>query len=327
MRRRVLALAAMAVLLIVLVAFAVRYDRPPVTPGAWLGEKGLEARFVTVDAHRLRYVRTGSGPAVLLIHGFASSLYTWKDVVPLLARDFEVFALDLPGFGESDQPPDLSFGDLPRAVVGLMDRLGLERAALAGNSMGGGTAALVAARHPGRVTALVLIDSAGFHRDPSEHPGVVRLAGSSLGALAAHLPVRRLLVERALLQVFFDDTRVTDERVAEYLVPLLRPRAFSSIRSLLGSVAAHPDEVREALPEIEASTLVIWGREDAWIPVDHADRFVEAIPGARKVVLESCGHMPQAEMPEEVGRLLRDFLPGRPPDITRIPSNSGDREP
>jgi pimeloyl-ACP methyl ester carboxylesterase len=308
MRRRVLVLAATAVLLIVLAVVAVRYDRPPATPGAWLADNGLEARFVTVSDHRLRYVRAGSGPAVVLIHGFASSLYTWKDVLPLLAPDHELLALDLPGFGESDQPPDLTFEDLPRAVVGLMDRLGVERAALVGNSMGGGTAALVAARHPERVTALALVDSAGFHRDPSEHPGVVRLARSSLGPLVAHLPVRRLLLEGALRDVLVDDALVTDERVAEYLAPLLRPGACSSIQSLVDSFARRPDDLRQALPEIEAPTLVIWGREDGWIPLDHADRFVETIAGARKVVLDGCGHMPQAEKPEELGRLLREFL-------------------
>jgi pimeloyl-ACP methyl ester carboxylesterase len=131
---------------------------------------------------------------------------------------------------------------------------------------------------------------------------------SSLGPLVSRLPVRRLFVERALRQVFVDDTLVTDERVAEYVAPLRRSGAFSSIRSLLDSAANRSDEVQQALPEIEAPTLVIWGRDDAWIPVDHADRFVETISGARKVILEGCGHMPQAEMPEEVGRLVREFL-------------------
>jgi pimeloyl-ACP methyl ester carboxylesterase len=308
MRRRGLVLAATAAVLIVVAAVAVRYDRPPVAPGAWLAESGLEAQFVTVSDQRLRYVRTGSGPAVVLIHGFASSLYTWKDILPRLAPGHEVFALDLPGFGGSDQPPGLTFGDLPRAVVGLMDSLEVESAALVGNSMGGATAAVVAARHPERVSALVLVDSAGLQRDESEHPGVVRLVRSSLGPLVAHLPARRLFVEGALRQVFADDTHVTDERVAEYVHPLLRPGAFPAIRSLLRSTAAHPSEVREALSEIRAPTLVIWGRDDAWIPVDHADHFVAAISGARRIVLERCGHMPQAERPDEVGRLIRDFL-------------------
>ena len=105
------------------------YDRPPVAPGTWLAAAGLEARHETVDGHRLRYVRAGSGPAVVLVHGFGSSLYTWKDVIPALAAGHDVVALDLPGFGQSDQPADLSFEDFPRAVLGLMDRLGIAKAA------------------------------------------------------------------------------------------------------------------------------------------------------------------------------------------------------
>ena len=92
------------------------YDRPPVAPGAWLAAAGLEARYETVDGHRAPLRPRGvRARAVVLVHGFASSLYTWKDVIPALAASHDVVALDLPGFGESDQPADLSFEDLPRA--------------------------------------------------------------------------------------------------------------------------------------------------------------------------------------------------------------------
>ena len=95
-----------------------------------------------------------------MLHGFASSIYTWKDEIPALARDHEVVALDLPGFGWSDQPADLSFALYPRVVVGLLDELGLARASLVGNSLGGATSVDVAVHHPERVLSLVL------HQDP-----------------------------------------------------------------------------------------------------------------------------------------------------------------
>ena len=138
MRRILTRLAVLLALVGALVGALAVYDRPPVAPGTWLAAAGLEARHETVDGHRLRYVRAGSGPAVVLVHGFGSSLYTWKDVIPALAASHDVVALDLPGFGQSDQPADLSFEDFPRAVLGLMDRLGIERRpSLVGNSMGG----------------------------------------------------------------------------------------------------------------------------------------------------------------------------------------------
>jgi len=284
------------------------YDRPPVTPGAWLAAAGLEAHHETVASQRLRFVRTGSGSAVVLIHGFGSSIYTWKDVIPALAARHDTIALDLPGFGESDRPADLSLEALPRAVIGLMDRLGIERAALVGNSMGGATAAIVAAMAPLRVSRLVLLDAAGFNMDPEAMPGTVRVTMSWAAPVLGLLPGKRLVVERSLRQVFHDDAFVTPERVSEYLAPVQRPGTFAALRSLGASLGERPEAVAAALGGISALTLVIWGGDDRWIPLADADRFVTAIAGARKVVIPACGHVPQEEKPAQVAQLLLEFL-------------------
>jgi pimeloyl-ACP methyl ester carboxylesterase len=189
-----------------------------------------------------------------------------------------------------------------------MERLGLPRATLVGNSMGGATAALVAALHPERVSALVLVDSAGFNRTARERPAAFRLVASPAGSMLAWLPVKRLIVRQALRQVFADDSHVTDERLSEYLAGAQRPGTLASIRSLSESIRSRPALVVDALPRIQAPTLVLWGREDRWIPLAHADSFVGAIRGARKVVIEGCGHLPQEERPDETLRRLREFL-------------------
>lgn len=283
-------------------------ETKPGPTGRWLAAAGLEPRFEQVEGVRVHYVEAGSGPAVVLLHGFASSIYTWKDVLPALALDRRVVALDFPGFGQSDQPANLSFGLYPRAVLGLMDRLRVERASLVGNSMGGAVAVVIAAREPDRVERLVLIDAAGYNTGPGETPWLIRLAGSkSLGAVVDHLPIRGRLVRLGLRQVFHDPSHVTAERFAEYSAPLLRPRAMTAIRSLLLGAGARPS-MADLAPRVRVPTLVLWGREDRWIPVAHADRFAAAISGSRKVVLEACGHLPQEEQPEQVVRLLREFL-------------------
>jgi pimeloyl-ACP methyl ester carboxylesterase len=310
-KRAIGGVTAVAVLLAGLALVAARYDRLPARPGEWLAQSGLEVRHATVNGHRLRFVRSGAGPPVVLVHGFASSLYTWKDVLPELTVSHDVVALDLPGFGGSDRPPDLSFEELPAAVVGLMDVLELPRAALVGNSMGGGVVAVVAAERPERVSALVLIDAAGFDLEPEDQPGMVRLMTSPLGALAGALPGRRLAVETALRQVFHDDGLVTDERVAEYMAGAFQPGTLTAMRSLSRSLDRRTALVEERLPRIEAPTLVLWGREDRWIPPVHADRFVAAIPHAEKKVLDACGHMPQEEKPAAVVKLLLEFLSPR----------------
>ncbi len=191
-----------------------------------------------------------------------------------------------------------------------MDELGIARAALVGNSMGGAVVAVVAAEQPERVTALVLIDAAGFNLGPGEAPAMVRLAMSPVGSLVSRLPFKRLVVERSLREVFHDDSHVTAERVAEYMEGLQQPGAFASVRSVRISLAERGMVVQESLSRIQAPTLVVWGREDRWIPVAHAERFVEAIPGARKLILEECGHMPQAERPDLMTELLSEFLAG-----------------
>ena len=107
---------------------------------------------------------------VFYLHGFASSIYTWADVIPRLAADHDVVALDLPGFGGSDVRPELTPSVYPATVLAVMDRLGIARATLAGNSLGGGVAVVLAARHPERVRRLVLLDTAGFSQDPACRP-------------------------------------------------------------------------------------------------------------------------------------------------------------
>jgi 4,5:9,10-diseco-3-hydroxy-5,9,17-trioxoandrosta-1(10),2-diene-4-oate hydrolase len=285
------------------------YDRPPAAPGGWLDRLRLEERFATLDGLRIRYVRTGKGPPLLLMHGFGSSIYTWKDVIPALAQHREVVAFDWPGFGWSDQPEDLSFDLFPRVALAFLDQFGWERAALAGNSMGGAVAAVVAAHHPSRVDRLVLIDAAGFNLRAAEAPVMVRLTMHPLAArLLPLVPVKRLAVTRGLLQVFHDDAKVTPERVDEYLAAAARPGTLASIRSLGASQRLDPQAFETLLRRITAPTLVLWGGDDTWIPVAHADRFVAAIPGARKAVLPGVGHTPEEEAPEEVSRLLLEFL-------------------
>ncbi len=302
------AVAACALVLAALLGAAAWYDRPPVTPGSWLEAAGLDPRYETIGGRRLRYVRAGSGTAVVLVHGFGSSIYTWKDVIPALAARHDVVALDLPGFGESDRPADLSHEDFGGAVTGLMDRLGIERAALVGNSMGGSTTAIVAAAAPGRVSRLVLLAAAGFNMEPQARPALVRLTTSWAAPVLGLLPGKRLIVERSLRQVFHDDALVTEERVSEYLASAQRPGSLAALRSLGASLGVRPSRVADALPGIKAPTLVIWGDDDRWVPLAHADRFVAAIAGARKVVIPACGHVPQEEKPAEVARLMLEFL-------------------
>jgi pimeloyl-ACP methyl ester carboxylesterase len=303
-------LVLLAALAVALGALLLRREAPPGPTGGWMPEQGLWPRFVTVEGVRVRYVRAGAGPPVVFLHGFASSIVTWRRVIPALAREHTVVAIDLPGFGASDQPPDLDASHYPKVIEAVIRQLDLARVSLVGNSLGGGAAVAFAAEHPQRVERLVLIDSAGFHLRPEERPWLVRLVGSQRwGSLLEKIPLRRFLVRTALREVFYDDSLVTPQEVEEYVAPFWRPGALASARSLAASPGWTDASAFDALvARVRAPTLVVWGREDRWIPVADADRFVAAIPGARQQILERCGHMPQEERPDEVVALLNAFL-------------------
>jgi pimeloyl-ACP methyl ester carboxylesterase len=300
--------AAVALVLVAALAAVVFWPEPPPGPvGGWMAAAGVTPLFETVAGTRVRYVRRGSGPPVLLIHGFASSLYTWKDVLPVLAASHDVVALDMPAHGESDVPGEMRAALFPQVAVGLMDRLGLERASLVGNSLGGAVAVAVAAHHPTRVDRLVLIDAAGYNFAQQDRPWILRLAGATRGGtVLERLPVQRRLATTALRQVVHDDRLVTADRVDEYVTPLERPGVIRALGALLasGGDLGFPGIVGS----VRAPTLVVWGREDRWIPVEHAERFAAALPGSRVEVIDGCGHMPQEERPEDVARLVAAFL-------------------
>jgi 4,5:9,10-diseco-3-hydroxy-5,9,17-trioxoandrosta-1(10),2-diene-4-oate hydrolase len=282
-------------------------ERPAAPSGAWLTRAGVETRFATADGIRVRYVRRGSGPPVVLVHGIAASAYSWAEVIPALAASHDVIALDLPGFGGSEAPDHVSGDRYPRVLKAFLDERGLSRVHLVGHSLGGAIAATFAASEPGRVDRLVLIDSAGFNFAPSDRPWLLRVAGSpALAAMIERLPVRRRLVSLGLRQVFHDDARVTPERIEEYVGPLARPGAARLMAGLLDTRAFLG--LPEAIGRIRAPTLIVWGAQDTWVPLADADRFLAAIPGARKAVIDACGHVPQEERPQELIALLREFL-------------------
>jgi pimeloyl-ACP methyl ester carboxylesterase len=303
--RRIALLAVLAALL----AWAL-WPRPVGPTGAWMARDGLTPRFADAAGWRVRYVRAGQGPPVVLLHGFASSAYTWSEVLPELARDHDVIALDFPGHGGSEVRPQLTADDWVRAAGALVDGLGLGRFDLVGHSLGGAVACVTTSMRPQQVRRLVLIDAAGFNLAPADRPAILRVLAKVPPRVFELLPLRRPAIALGLRQVFHDDSRLTRERVDEYVAPLLRPGASAGIRSLLGSRDSLG--VPALVAGIRHPTIVLWGRHDSWIDVSQADRFVSAIPGARKVVLDDCGHMPQEERPERVSSLVREFLTQQP---------------
>lgn len=266
------------------------------------------SKFVDVGDIRVHYQEKGSGTPLILIHGYSSSVFTWKDQFDVLSRKFRVIALDLKGFGFTSKPDgDYSRRAQGELVAAFLDRLNIGSAWLVGNSMGGETALNVAVLHPDRVLGLVLIDSAGV-----QVPGRTSLAPAYLqipviGRLLTALALTSdKLVREGLQKSFFDDSKVTDDRVAYYYQPLKTrggQLAATRARTQFGDFP-----IEDKLSSIKVPTLIIWGDHDELIPLEAGKKLNSVIRESKLVVFENCGHVPQEEMPERVVAELTNFI-------------------
>jgi pimeloyl-ACP methyl ester carboxylesterase len=295
-----------------LLAFACAHPRPKDLAASTTFSLAREhGRYVDVGGLDLFEISLGAGRDLVLLHGNAASTYAWRKVIEPLAAHFHVHALDLPGFGFSDKPADAPYDPswLASKVVAYMTALGIERAVMVGNSMGGHVASDVAILYPARVAALVLIDASGLRAEDGsvgEPPLAMRIATWPLvGALVRALPARSL-VAGALRHAVYDPATVTDADVDAYYLPLRTPNGMLAfLRSKSHPLDPERDELVSA---IRAPTLVITGDSDRMVPQSVAQRYHRLIAGSRLEVFEHTGHLPQEERPERTVEAITAFL-------------------
>lgn len=264
--------------------------------------------FLEVEGLRLHIRDTGprDAPAILLLHGFGSSLHTWEDVAAGLEGNHRVVRLDLPGFGLTGPDPTGDYSDARAHVVilALLDRLGVERAHVVGSSMGGRIAWSFAAAHPERMWRLVLMAPDGFAAErreygvPADVPPLIRL-------LPYTLP--RFLLRWTMAPAFSPDPSLLSGALLDRYHELLRAPGVrrAMVARLEQNILVPPEPL---LAQIEAPTLLLWGALDRMVPVTNAEDYLRAMPNARRLVLEGVGHVPMEETPAEVIRAMRDFL-------------------
>jgi pimeloyl-ACP methyl ester carboxylesterase len=266
-----------------------------------------------LDGLLLHYVEEGHGPATVLIHGLGGFAESWRHNIPELARHGRVIALDLPGFGRSGKPRrPYTAAFLAWGLDGLLSALGVEQVRLVGHSLGGAVAARYALDHPGRVERLALLGAAvpGFDLRPSWIYRTLSLPG--VGEILARMITRQVCakgLERcfahpdpAEIQFFVDhefDVRASFEGRAAYL---------SLLRTVKEDFTTGAEAYRAALARLGRRVLIIHGREDRVIPIEHARRVAEGLGGLEPRWLERCGHFPQIEQASAVNAYLREFL-------------------
>ncbi|HSO39461.1 MAG TPA: alpha/beta fold hydrolase [Labilithrix sp.] len=300
MRALALLLAIVALLLLVNVRTDVSLDelRPKYA--------NASSQFARIDGVNVHYRDEGSGPPLVLVHGSSASLHTWDGWVAKLSSHRRVVRLDLPGYGLTGPAPDRDYSAARYArVVGLLlDRLGIERADLAGNSLGGRVALTFALAHPARVRRLVLVDAAGL--SGQRLPGIFRLARTPVLNRLLRWVTPRMIVRKNVAEVYGEPSRVTEALVDRYY-DLLRREGNRQATIDRFTDLSDPD-LDDRLGEIHAPVLLEWGERDAWIPLPFAHRFQAAIAGSRLVTYSDAGHVPMEELPDATAEDADRFL-------------------
>jgi pimeloyl-ACP methyl ester carboxylesterase len=253
-----------------------------------------QEKTAVVYGLNIRYIEAGQGPTVILLHGLGSVKEIWAANIGALSAKYHVYALDQIGFGHSDKPLlEYKISTFVDFLQAFMQSQNLSKATLVGNSLGGWIAIDFAARHPEMVDKLVLVDSAGL---PFGKPLTVDLNPASLEDM------------RTLLNsIFYDRKMVTEEFALQAFTNHVRNNDGYTIQRTLAGFAQNQFEDAK-LSTIHAPTLVVWGRQDELIPVSSGEKLRNGIPGAKLVVFEQCGHVPQLEKPAEFNQALFDFL-------------------
>jgi 2-hydroxy-6-oxonona-2,4-dienedioate hydrolase len=267
------------------------------------------AKDVTVLGFRLHYLEAGSGPSLVLLHGLGGDGSRWRPNIEPLARDFHVFALDQIGFGQSDKPlANYHTGMLAEFLVDFLKAVNIPKASLVGNSMGAGVALYTAVHHPEVVDRIVLADGGGFRAANAPPPAPV--TPEALRRRQLQNSTTREETREFFKILFHDKSLVTDKMVDEQLVMRLRS-AFTITK--MQEAGERGSLTEEQVRGVKTPTLIVWGKYDELANPAGADRLERTIPGAKKVIVDNCGHMPQLEKADEFNRLVREFLRGLPP--------------
>jgi pimeloyl-ACP methyl ester carboxylesterase len=269
-----------------------------------------DSRFAVIDGVKIHYKDQGHGPAVLLIHGSMGDTIDWDGWVDVLSPRYRVIRIDLPGFGLSGEIANGNYSiDRDLSLIdGLMDTLGAETFAIVGVSYGGPVAFRYAATRTDRVSALIIMNSAGVEMGKQ---AVDKKTGKGqfYASISSDAPLTRAFMEAALARSFADPARIPAGMVQRKLDMMnVIDRGAEGETMVKQYVRGDPERV---LAHVRAPTLVLWGGAERSLSLSTADRFVSALTHAKavvKIVVPGGDHFMHVELARETATLARDFL-------------------
>lgn len=256
-------------------------------------------RTALVFGQSIHYYEAGQGPAVVLLHGLGANAGIWAANIGPLSAQYRVIAPDQIGFGHSDKPLiDYRIATFVDFLHGFMQSQKIAKATLVGNSLGGWIALDFARQHPEMVEKLVLVDAAGLSFESA--PPTVNLNPASLDD-----------TKKVLSVVFYNQAMVTDLAAAVVFARHLKDNDGYTIRRVIDGFTSSNQLEDTKLSSVHVPTLVVWGADDALLPLSMGERFHAGISGSKLIAIKECGHIPELEKPEDFNRALLDFL-GQP---------------
>jgi pimeloyl-ACP methyl ester carboxylesterase len=271
----------------------------------------VEEQWVTVDGIRVRYLRSGSGPPLLLLHGLLGYSFSWRFAMPVLGQQATVYAVDMPGAGFSERPADLDccLKENAERLLRFLDVVGLESCDLLGTSQGAAVAMMAAAIAPQRVHHLILVNPV----NPWSVPGKRRanfLSSRPITPLFLRLAPHLTMMHGFILRrLFGDPRRIRPGTLEGYSAPFALPGAFINTLAVLRSWNQDLQKLEGMLPRINhIPTLMVWGSVDKAVSPESAHELLKHFQNCRLVMLKGVGHLPYEEVPEEFNRVVAEFL-------------------
>ncbi len=258
----------------------------------------------------IHHLKIGSGPPLLLLHGLFDTGQTWDRLVPQLSDRFTLYAIDLPGFGKTPLPKrwSNSFSAMVDAVLGFLDKQGIAKISLVGNSMGGSLSLAICEAAPKRVDRIILLNPFGL----PQVPVAVKSARSLMGRLLPYLllePAIRQCAKVIFSRALFDKDRLTSEALEQRVEPFASLQQRRNLFRFLREISTETIKViDDKVPSILQPVLILWGKEDGWLSQDHWMHLKDRLPNARVQLFPDCGHLPQIEKPEDVATTIVAFL-------------------
>ena len=266
---------------------------------------GEDSKFVVVNGHAVHYTKQGTGKPLILVHGFAGYIYTWRHLIPLLTDYYTVYAYDVLGFGFSDKPPDGEYDMGPHGefLIDFMDALEIPSATLIGHSMGGIISAYASITTPEKVDALIMIEP-GFYNDPG--PAFLNYMFFPLDRIMSRQFYTRSMRERFFMGSFYNKSLVTDEIIDAYMIPTRTPNALEAMTQMMRTVGLKP--YPGVTEHITRPTLLVWGERGPDDPLEHAKRITSEVKDCKLATVPESGHYIQEEKPEMLAQIIRDYL-------------------